>query len=115
MINFIYGRSSAKKVGELKKMIAADHKNGIRSFLIVPEQFAVYTERQMLRDLPASLQLNLEILNFSRLYNRLCREYGGIEYNYITKPLKYAMMTIVSKYIFTGKDNTYGKNCKLYH
>ena len=92
MINFIYGRSSAKKVGELKKMIAADHKNGIRSFLIVPEQFAVYTERQMLRDLPASLQLNLEILNFSRLYNRLCREYGGIEYNYITKPLKYAMM-----------------------
>ena len=92
MINFIYGRSASKKADELKKMIAADHKNGIRSFLIVPEQFAVYTERQMLRELPASLQLNLEILNFSRLYNRVCREYGGIEYNYITKPLKYAMM-----------------------
>ena len=92
MINFIYGRSTAKKADELKKMIVADHKKGIRSFLIVPEQFAVYTERQMLRDLPASLQLGLEILNFSRLYNRVCRDYGGIEYNYITKPLKYAMM-----------------------
>ncbi len=92
MINFIYGRSSKKKSEMITEMIADDHNNGVRSFLIVPEQFAVHTERKMLTSLPSSVQLNLEILNFSRLYNRVCREYGGLEYNYVTKPLKYAIM-----------------------
>ena len=92
MIKFIYSRWAQKKTKEITDMIANDHKCGVRSFLIVPEQFAVHTERHMLKELPASLQLDLEILNFSRLYNRVCREYGGLEYNYITKPLKHAMM-----------------------
>ena len=92
MINFVYGRSAYKKTEKITEMIAQDHKNGVRSFLIVPEQFAVHTERKMLTSLPSSAQLNLEILNFSRLYNRVCREYGGLEYNYITKPMKYAIM-----------------------
>lgn len=92
MINFIYGRSSNAKLRQITEMIADDHKNGIRSFLIVPEQFSVHSERHMLRALPPSAQLTLEILNFSRLYDRVCREYGGIEYNYVTKPLKYVMM-----------------------
>ena len=92
MINFIYGRSTNKKQKKLIEMIANDHENDVRSFLIVPEQFAVHTERLMLKSLPSSAQLKLEILNFSRLYNSVCRVYGGIEYNYITKPLKYALM-----------------------
>ena len=92
MITFIYGRSANKKAEMLTEMIANNHKNGVRSFLIVPEQFAVHTERKMLTSLPSSAQLYLEILNFSRLYNRVCREYGGLEYNYVTKPLKYAIM-----------------------
>ena len=85
MINFIYGRSAHTKTEKITEMIANDHENKTRSFLIVPEQFAVHTERKMLTSLPSSAQLDLEILNFSRLYDRVCREYGGIEYNYITK------------------------------
>ncbi len=92
MINFIYGRTVNEKLEHITKMIADDHKNGVRSFLIVPEQFSVHSERHMLRALPPSAQLTLEVLNFSRLYDRVCREYGGIEYNYVTKPLKYAIM-----------------------
>ena len=92
MINFIYGRSPYRKTKKISEMIANDHKNGIRSYLIVPEQFAVHTEREMLAALPSSAQHNLEILNISPLYNRVCRDYGGLEYNYITKPLKYAIM-----------------------
>ena len=92
MINFIYGRSASKKSRFLTNMIAQSTKNGTRSFLIVPEQFAVGSERANLALLPASAQLHLEILNFSRLYNAVCRKYGGLEYNYITKPLRHVMM-----------------------
>ncbi len=92
MINFVYGRSAQAKSRHLMDMIAEDAASGIRSYLIVPEQFAVQSERLALRALQPSAQLTLEVLNFSRLYNRVCREYGGIEYNYITKPLRYTMM-----------------------
>jgi len=92
MINFIYGRTASAKLEHISKMIADDNKNKILSFLIVPEQFSVHSERHMLRALPPSAQLTLEVLNFSRLYDRVCREYGGIEYNYAKKPVKYAMM-----------------------
>ncbi len=92
MIKFIYGRSPASKSKYLMEAISKDAELGKRSFLLVPEQFAVESERIALRTLPASAQLSLEILNFSRLYNRVCREYGGLEYNYITSPLRYCLM-----------------------
>ena len=92
MIRFIYGDSGYGKTHEISRMIKEDALAGVRSYLIVPEQQAVSSERMMLELLPMSSQLDLEILNFSRLYNRLCREYGGLEYNYITKPAKYLIM-----------------------
>lgn len=92
MIKFIYGRSHASKSKYIMNAIAKDAELGKRSFLIVPEQFAVQSEHIALRSLPASAQLTLEVLNFSRLYNRVCREYGGLEYNYITSPLRYCLM-----------------------
>lgn len=92
MIRFIYGDSGSGKTYEISNMIKKDTSAGIRSYLIVPEQQAVSSERMMLELLPMSAQLDLEILNFSRLYNRVCREYGGLEYNYVTKPAKYLLM-----------------------
>ena len=92
MINFIYGRSATQKSRLLTDMIAQSTAKGTRTFLIVPEQFAVSSERANLSLLPTSAQLHLEILNFSRLYNAVCRKYGGLEYNYITKPLRHVMM-----------------------
>lgn len=92
MINFIYGRSATQKSRHLTDMIAQSTAKGTRTFLIVPEQFAVSSERANLSLLPTSAQLHLEILNFSRLYNAVCRKYGGLEYNYITKPLRHVMM-----------------------
>ena len=92
MIHFIYGESGFGKTHKVAELIKRDALKGIHTFLIVPEQQAVASERMMLRLLPPSAQLNLEILNFSRLYNRVCREYGGLEYNYITKPAKQLLM-----------------------
>lgn len=92
MINFIYGNGFGSRTDAIMKMIRDDSAKGRKSFLIVPEQFAVAAERLSLVSLPLSLQLDLEILSFSRLYNRVCREYGGLHYNYVTTPVKYSLM-----------------------
>ena len=73
-------------------MLRADAEAGIPSLLIVPEQEAVQTERLTLEALPPSAQLTLEVLNFSRLYNRVCRDFGGLCYSYATKPIKHLIM-----------------------
>ncbi len=92
MINFLYGSYGCGKTTEILNMIAEDTKNGIHTFLIIPDQEAVQFERLTLKTLPTSSQLRLEILSFSRLYNRICREYGGLSYSYITKPIRSLMM-----------------------
>ena len=92
MINFIYGNSFGDRTDAIIKMIKKDSDASRRTFLIVPEQFAVTAERLSLTSLPLTAQLSLEILSFSRLYNRVCREYGGLHYNYVTPPVKYALM-----------------------
>ncbi len=84
MINFLYGAYGSGKTTAVLNQIKRDTDRGTPTFLIVPEQEAVQSERATLFVLPSSAQLRLEVLSFSRLYNRLCREYGGISYRYIT-------------------------------
>ncbi len=92
MINFIYGAYGCGKTGKILDMLSADCNNGSHSFLIVPDQEALQFERLTLSVLPPKAQLNLEVLGFSRLYNRVCREYGGLSYSYITKPMRSLLM-----------------------
>ncbi len=92
MIRFIFGNNGSGKTTEILRMLKQDAENGISSVLIVPEQQAVQTEQLTLTQLPPSAQLTLEVTNFSRLYNRVCREFGGLSYSYITKPIKHLLM-----------------------
>ena len=92
MIKFIYGDFGFGKTHEIVNMLKRDAELGVRTFLIVPDQEAVVSERMLLDMLPAKAQLTTEVLGFSRLYNRVCREYGGLEYNYITTPAKHLIM-----------------------
>ena len=92
MITFIYGGYGSGKTSALMSSLAKDANMGKHTFLIVPEQESVQSEIATLNILPPTSQLNLEVLNFSRLYNRVCREYGGLSYRYITKPIKHLLM-----------------------
>ncbi len=92
MITFIYGSYGTGKTSSVISAIRQDLEKGIPCFLIVPEQDALQSERRTLELLPSSAQLDLEVLNFSRLYNRICREYGGLSYRYITKPIRHLLM-----------------------
>jgi len=92
MINFIFGKSGSGKTYRIFDMISEDITAGKSVFLIVPEQEAVGAELLSLSRLSPSAQLRLEILSFTRLCNRVCRELGGLSYSYATKPIKNLIM-----------------------
>ena len=92
MLHFIYGPIGSGKTTVLLKYLESDLKQGKKAFFIVPEQETVAAERKIVSLFPASAQLNVEVLNFSRLCNRIFRTYGGLSYNFATKPLKSLIM-----------------------
>ncbi len=92
MIHFIYGPIGSGKTTVLLKYLESDIKQGKKAFFLVPEQETVATERKIVSLFPASAQLSVEVLNFSRLCNRIFRTYGGLSYNFATKPIKSLIM-----------------------
>ncbi len=92
MIHFIYGPCGSGKTTVLYKYLESDVKQGKKAFFIVPEQETVAVERVIVSSLPASAQLDIEVLNFSRLCNRIFRTYGGLSYNTATKQAKALLM-----------------------
>lgn len=89
MINFVYG---APGTGKTHFIFERLKKNSVGAFLIVPEQQTVSAERLSLDLLGASAQLDFEVLNFTRLCNRVFRKYGGLSYNYINSSVRSLMM-----------------------
>ena len=92
MVHFIYGTIGSGKTTVLLKYLESDIKQGKKAFFIVPEQETVTAERKIVSLFPASAQLNVEVLNFSRLCNRIFRTFGGLSYNFATKPIKSLVM-----------------------
>jgi len=92
MVHIIYGHSGSGKSAVLYKYLESDIKNNNRIFFIVPEQETVAVEREIVSRFPASAQLSVEVLNFSRLCNRIFRTYGGISYTLASKQTKALIM-----------------------
>ncbi len=83
MLNIICGRSGSGKTGLIYENIRRDVLNAKRAYLIVPEQQSVISEKQIVSLCGNSCNMHLEVLNFSRLCNRVFREYGGMSQKYI--------------------------------
>ncbi len=92
MLHLIYGRSGYGKTGYLYKKIKSLEDSGKRVFLIVPEQETVNAESRLLSLAGNRANRYLEVINFSRLPNRVFREAGGISYHYIDKGGKNIVM-----------------------
>ena len=85
MINFLFGDEGHGKSTYIIEKIKEDTENGVHSFLVVPEQQTVISERELATLLPPSAQLFCEAINFTRLANKVFRQVGGLKYNYISK------------------------------
>ncbi len=88
MIHLVYGLPGTGKTTFLYQEIQKSIESDKKSLLIVPEQQTVETEAAMSKLLPPSAQLSFEVLNFTRLANKVFRLYGGLSYHYITPGMK---------------------------
>ena len=88
MITFVYGAPGAGKTEYIFRTVNTEKP----VFVLVPEQETVYAERLALEKLGAKAQLNVEVLNFTRLCNRIFRKYGGLSYKYITPSMRSLFM-----------------------
>lgn len=92
MVNLLYGDYGSGKSTYIIERIKEDYQKGVPSFLIVPEQETVVAERQIASLLDPQAQLFCEVTNFTRLANRVFRDFGGLKYNYISKSAKSLVM-----------------------
>ncbi len=88
MIRFYYHAGSDQTASLLTQRIQQNIEAGKEVLLIVPEQQTVSTERRMLELLPPSAQLQFEVVNFSRLANRVFRTLGGHSWNTATPTVR---------------------------
>ncbi len=56
-----------------------------RAWVLIPDQMALTTERELSLSLPPSFQLYCDTVSFSRLCNNIFRTLGGLSYNYADK------------------------------
>ncbi len=88
MIRFYYHAGSEQTASLLTQHIQQNIEAAKEVLLIVPEQQTVSVERRMLELLPPSAQLQFEVVNFSRLANRVFRTLGGHSWNTATPTVR---------------------------
>lgn len=82
--SFCFGPSGAGKSAFLRKMIIGkaevsmrDPLSGRKQYIfIVPEQYSMQTQRELVLDHPAHVLMNIDVLSFGRLAHRVFEETG---------------------------------------
>ncbi len=92
MIRFIYGNPGTGKTEKILSLIEQDAADRHKALLIVPEQMTVAAEREVVKRLPPSAQLYIEVLNFTRLANKVFRIKGGLAYNFASPAFQKLLM-----------------------
>jgi len=74
MLHFIFGRAGFGKTHYIEQLLLAQGSRQ-QAVLLVPEQFSFETERSMVA---LDLAHHVEVMSFSRLSDRVFKQYGGI-------------------------------------
>ena len=78
MLKLICAPSGSGKTEYLTKCIEEDVRNSARSFLLIPEQQAYISERNLAQRLPKNAGLFFEVVSFSGLAEKVFCQYGGL-------------------------------------
>ena len=89
MFYAVYGKAGAGKTEYIFRRAEENIKNKIRTFILVPEQFSMQTERGVISRLGTRAQTYVEVLTFSRLCNLVMSIAGPMRMKYIDGAGKY--------------------------
>lgn len=78
LLQFIFGKPASGKTYTILQEIKKAGEQGEKCVLIVPEQFSFESERAVLKTLGDKSALTTEVLSFSRIYDEVGRNVGGI-------------------------------------
>ncbi len=92
MLYRIIGPSGYGKSTYIFEKLKECIKNEQKAFLIIPEQSAVETEKQVVQTLGNKSNMYIEVINFKRLCNRVFRETGGLASPHIDASSKKLIM-----------------------
>ncbi len=91
MIEFLLGTNENKKTEEIYRRALNDAKSGKSAFILVPEQYSMYAESDLISKLGLSAQNKIQIITFSRLSNMIFSKLGPLRIKYIDKAGKYLL------------------------
>ena len=83
MLRMIYGAAGAGQHDMMLREIKTRTAQKKYSYILVPEQFSVSAEREILSVLGMSAQRHVEVISFSRLSNMVLGELGPLRMKYI--------------------------------
>jgi len=92
MLKLICGVSGSGKTDTLIAEIRKDIAQKTRCYLLVPEQQAYISERDMTAALPSDAGLYFEVVNFSSLAEDVFREYGGVTQGTLSTAVRNLLM-----------------------
>ena len=98
-LQFILGNSGSGKTYYIHNRIlkAADGDPGKKFLVIVPEQFTMQTQRELVRMHPGHSVMNIDILSFQRLAYRVFDELGSFCYQVLEETGKSLILRRVAQ------------------
>lgn len=87
MLSFIYGVAGTGKSSYMYESAAKCEK----AYVLVPEQYSMYAEKELIERFGLSVQKNVQIITFSRLANMIFAKYGPLRMRYVDKAGKYML------------------------
>ena len=77
-LHFLFGTAGAERSKELRRRLirSADARPNTRHILLVPEQFTLQTQRNIVAEHPRHAVMNIDVLSFERLAHRVFGELG---------------------------------------
>ena len=83
MLNIIYGLENSERDALAYSRIESAVKEGKRVWILVPEQFSMFTERDIIKRFGISAQAHIKVITFSRLCNLVLANLGPLRMKYI--------------------------------
>lgn len=83
MLQLITGPARSGKTQLLYKELTERMNRGELSWVLVPEQFSLYTEKEIIRQFGLPAQKLIKVITFSRLCNLVLHELGPLRMQYI--------------------------------